>query len=223
MVRTSETEELEVLINRYADGDETLTPAERQRIETELDRSAEANELLASEHRLTDLLRTADPVPNINYDLLATRISAAIPQSPAAVAEREKPVTASRSFWSMPKLALAASLLIAGGVAIPLLMNDGASPVPPLVTNSTGPVIDGSDNNAIAVTTIRAVDDNAPFANATAEGTTTNVTVGPSPALVGRPTGSQYGLRATTNPEPSRVIITPQSENGSSEGPLSPR
>jgi hypothetical protein len=226
VIRSSESDQLEILISRYAAGDDTLTAEERLLVERELDRGAEANELLAGEHRLTELLRTADPVPPINYELLAARISASIPQIPEKSAEAAvitRPMTALRSFWSRPRIALAASVLIAATIAVPLLVNDRETTRPTQVVGVEAPA-GGEGSSSIAVTTIRAVDRGASLAKSQPSGGAANVTVGPSPSLTGRPVGSQYGLGSTTNPQqPSRVVITPESDNGTSDGPLWPR
>lgn len=225
MVRSSEPDELEILISRFAAGDDTLTADERLRVESELDRGAEAHEMLAGEHRLTELLRTADPLPSINYELLAARISANIPQTAdrSAAIENVRPATAARSFWSMPQIALAASVLIATGVAVPLVMNDRGSSGPAKVGGQSM-TSNGTGSPSVAVTTIRAVDGGESLAKSQPVGGATNVTVGPSPSLAGRPTSSRYGLGPTSNPQPpSRVVISPESESGTTESPLSPR
>jgi hypothetical protein len=204
--------ELDILISRYAEGD-ALTPAERERVEKALDTDAAANDLLASEHRLTDLLRSA-PLPEVNYELLATRISASIPQVPV---HGETPATAHRSFWSGSKLALAASVLIAAGVAIPLLNRSGPVDSTPTINRT---MTSGADPVATAAPmTIRAVDGNTAVAT-TAAGTQ-DVTVGPSPALVGRPVADRYA--ETNTNRPAKVVITGENSATPSDNPLAPR
>ncbi|HEV7297827.1 MAG TPA: hypothetical protein VGN72_00560 [Tepidisphaeraceae bacterium] len=208
--------DLEILISRYAEGDDTLTPAERQRVEQALDTDAEANELLAGEHRLTDLLRAA-PLPDVNYELLAARISANIPQ--AAVQTESRPVTASRSFWSGSKLALAASVLIAAGVAIPMLNNDvergNNAPVP----ISTGGA--ESSMTAVAPVTIRAVNGGTTSVAVT-PADAPNVVIGPSPAVAGRPASDRY-TEAPAGNRPAKVVISGENSQPTNDNPLAPR
>jgi len=206
---------LETLISRYAIG-EPLSGAEREQVERELERGAEANEMLATEHRLTELLRMANPLPAIDYDKLAQRISANIPQSPMIAAKTagasadamENPDR--RAIFSWPKLALAASVLIAAGVAVPLLTRDGET------TSGVGGLSSPSPTN-IAVVTVRAVDGGTPIA-ATSGGVST-VTVGPSRALAERP-GTVGNANAATS-RPSNVSIS--GDGGGSDNPLAPR
>ena len=207
--------DLEILISRYAEGDDSLTPAERQRVEHALDTDADANDVLAGEHRLTNLLRAA-PLPEVNYELLAARISANIPNTAAAVIE-PRPATASRSFWTGSKLAMAASVLIAAGVAIPILNRggDGRPGSPGTVVNS-GP---DTSMTAAAPVTIRAMHGGTGVAATPADAA--NVVIGPSPAVAGRPAGDRY-TEASGN-RPAKVVISGETPATAAENPLAPR
>ena len=206
--------DLSSLISRYAAGEE-LSVAERERVERELDGSAEANEMLATEHRLTELLRSA-PVPAVNYDLLAARISASIPAAPAAGdggADGSRMTIGRRPMFSWPRLAMAASVLIAAGVAIPLLNREGGGngADPGGRTRTTG-----SPTNTI---TVRAVDGGASIAS-TPTGVQ-NVTVGPSRSLAERPTAIGHADATTQQQQrPSKVVISGDRDPAGSDNPL---
>jgi anti-sigma factor RsiW len=107
--------DLEFSISQYLDG--SLSPAERSALESRLASDPQARRLL-EEHRKLDQMLKASPMPELRWDLLAGQIS-------AAVAQVEIPVEAQsasrlRMNWmrmAMP-MALAASVLIAAGIAI---------------------------------------------------------------------------------------------------------
>lgn len=115
------SEELEFLISQYADG--TLAEEQRLALEHRLANDPEAQALLAEERSLTDTLRQA-PMPEVRWDRLAESISTAINQ------ETEERV-ARASWWFRHRvpagLAIAASVLVAIGIAVHVLM-PGSSP-----------------------------------------------------------------------------------------------
>jgi anti-sigma factor RsiW len=109
-------EELEFSISQYADG--TLSDEQRLALESRLADDAEAQALLAEDRSLTDLLRSA-PMPEVRWDRLAESISTAI--------DKQMEERAARASWwfrhRIPAgLALAASILLAIGIAIHLLV-----------------------------------------------------------------------------------------------------
>lgn len=211
--------DLETLISRYAAGEE-LPVAERERVERELDKTAEANEMLATEHRLTELLRSTDPLPPINFDRLAKRISANIPQTPAAGTSSTdwsdgSSMKIRRPLLRWSTLALAASVLIAVGVAIPMLSRDsGGGPVGPGI--GRGPTLPTPNETVV---TVRAVDGSGSMAVAPTG--VQNVTVGPSRALAERPTA--IGRADASTSRPSKITISGDRDAGASDNPLSPR
>jgi hypothetical protein len=103
--------ELEFLISQYADG--TLAEADRVAVDRALTSDAGARTMLEEHQALTRLMRAA-PMPEVRWDRLAEMISGAIDDELEARMKRAswliRPV---RSGW----LALAASVLIAGGIA----------------------------------------------------------------------------------------------------------
>ena len=198
--------DLSSLISRYAAGEE-LSAVERERVERELDGSAEPNEMLATEHRLTELLRSA-PVPAINYELLAERISVNIPQVPTTTTGAS-PMRIGRPLFGWPRLALAASVLIAVGAAIPLLNREGGA----------GRSSRSSPTDTI---TVRAVDGGGSVASTPAG--VQNVTVGPSPAVAERPSSIGHADATTQQqPRPSKVVISGDRDGTGSDNPLAPR
>jgi anti-sigma factor RsiW len=106
-------EELEFSISQYIDG--TLGARERDALEERLATDAEARALYAEYESLQRVLAAA-PVPEVDWDQFAARIS-------AAVAREELPQQSYKiSRWLRPaRLAVAASVLMAAGVAFSLL------------------------------------------------------------------------------------------------------
>jgi anti-sigma factor RsiW len=200
-------DKMDILIDAYASG-QTLSPDEREAVERALDNSATANEQLAMEYRLTELLRSA-PLPAVNYDLLAQRISATLP---AAIPSQDtNPSTANRAFWSRSRsiFALAASVLIIAGITIPLLKQNSSGNSPFSAGTSVGP----------RPIVIRAVDSAASIASVPAG--VQNVAIGPSPALA-KSTIGQQGYAELNSKRPSQVVIS--GENiPSDDGLLAPR
>jgi anti-sigma factor RsiW len=116
------SEQLQFQISQYADG--TLPEDHRIELERLLADDTDAQALLADDRSLTDLLRSA-PLPAVRWDRLAESISAAIDQ------QQEQRV-AQATWWVRHRLpsglALAASVLLAIGIAIHFLSPD-RSPV----------------------------------------------------------------------------------------------
>jgi anti-sigma factor RsiW len=115
------SEQLEFLISQYADG--TLGAEERTALEGRLADEAEARRILAEDRSLTDLLRSM-PLPEVDWDRLSTSISESI--------DRELGERVARASWWMRNriptgLALAASVFIALGVAIRILLPSRSS------------------------------------------------------------------------------------------------
>jgi anti-sigma factor RsiW len=105
-----EHDDLEFLISQYADG--TLEEADRGTVERALESDAGARAMLDEHRALTRLVRAA-PLPEVRWDRLAETISGAIDDEMESRMRRAswliRPV---RAGW----LALAASVLIAGGI-----------------------------------------------------------------------------------------------------------
>ena len=108
-------EQLEFEISQYADG--TLPAASVAALERTLESDAEAQAVLAEYRRLDGALAAAPAVPPINYDRLAEHLSAAVARQ--AEVEEERGAAAYRMPWvrAVRGLAIAASLLLAAGIA----------------------------------------------------------------------------------------------------------
>ena len=106
-------DELEFSISQYIDG--TLGARERDALEERLATDAEARAVHAEYESLQRVL-TAAPVPELDWDQFAARIS-------GAVAREELPQQSYKiSRWMRPaRLAIAASVLVAAGLAFTLL------------------------------------------------------------------------------------------------------
>jgi anti-sigma-K factor RskA len=73
-------DEKEFLITQYVDG--TLSPHDRAQIETSLTKDAELRDLLQKHRSLDDILAAAMPLPDIQWDSFARKISAVVAHSP---------------------------------------------------------------------------------------------------------------------------------------------
>lgn len=100
-------EKLQFALSQYADG--TLPPAERPALEKLLAENAAARQLLEEYRRLDALLVRAAVPPAISWERFSQAVSAAIQEPPATY-----PIWAYRPV----QLALAASVLIAIGLAV---------------------------------------------------------------------------------------------------------
>ena len=152
-------DDLEFSISQYLDG--TLPPAERDALETRLGSDAEARALYAEYEALQGALSAA-PMPPVQWDRLADHLFAAV------AAEPEPAQSYRLSRWLRPaRLALAASVLLAGGVAFTLWRAGpgttttttalNPAPVPPLPPAPISIVV--RDAGGTASTPPAAVDD----------------------------------------------------------------
>jgi len=117
-------DELEFSISQYLDG--TLAAAERDALETRLGSDAEARVLFAEYESLQSVLARA-PLPAVQWDRLADHFSAAVAREPMPAQSYKL------SAWIRPaRLALAASVLVAGAIAFSLF---GPKPA------TTGPTV----------------------------------------------------------------------------------
>src|SRR5688500_9430714 len=126
-------DELEFSISQYLDG--TLAEAERSALDERLSRDAEARALLAEYQRLDVTLKAA-PLPQIRWDRLAESIS-------TAVAEQEAPAQSyqiSRWLRSPMRLAVAASAVLALGLAAVVAVRDGQTAHPPSPASAVRPL-----------------------------------------------------------------------------------
>lgn len=134
-------DDLEFLISQYVDG--TLEEAVRADVERRLQTDAAAQVLLKEHRAVTELVRLA-PLPEVRWERLAETISGAIDDEMESRMRRAswliRPV---RAGW----LALAASVLIAGGIAIhfmsgsrnPISVPHGTSPTGTLMVEVSQP------------------------------------------------------------------------------------
>jgi anti-sigma factor RsiW len=200
------SEQLEFTIAQYAADAASLTPDQRSAVEAAVGRDAGLRALLASERKLNDALRQL-PAPDVNFDALLAKVSAAVADEPAHAAAADRGVLF-RIVRSPMRLAAAAAVLIAAGVAVPLVRNAShPSPAPGTHNPAAGPtvVIRSTDNGATdaVATDIKAGDLAAPAGAPVGTPTPTNtVAIAPGPAN-GQPTAHF----AEANPRPGRVEI----------------
>lgn len=174
----------EFLISQYADG--SISDADRAAMDAILAEDAAARDALAEEQRLTEFLRgSSAPMQLVNWDALAEGIS-------AAVAEADEPAQSYRLIpqWIPARLALAASLLIASGIAVSVYMS-----------NHTATVPTGNHQVAVAKPVLMVT---GPLAEAAPNGVM-EVSIGPAPRVAGASDVSLYSSDLVTRP--SRLVI----------------
>src|SRR5438105_9598088 len=136
-------EQLEFSISQYLDG--TLPDEQRSLLERRFEADAEARKLLAEYRALNDVLRIENPMPEMNWERLADRLSASLADEDLpAVSYRIRPR------FSFTALAIAASVLIVIGAGA-LLFRRSPAPAPrptgiaqvdgPHITPTTAPAI----------------------------------------------------------------------------------
>ena len=192
-------DDLEFSISQYVDG--TLADEQRAALEALLAGDRDAQALLAEHQAVTQMLRAA-PLPEVQWDRLAEVIGAAIDEAPSAASQK--------SWWAGRKvtagLALAASVLLAIGIAIHLWLsqNNGGRP-------------DGNPVKVVASSGILTVQ--GPAADRPEGPTVTEISIGP---------GGEYARESTLAPyadeidsRPSRVIIA-SGVNPQSAAPIFP-
>jgi hypothetical protein len=127
-------EQLEFQISQYADG--TLPAAEVAALELTLAGDAEARALLGEFRKLDTLVKTTEmPLPAVDWDRFADHLS-------RAVAEEDRATTSipirPRGAWWVKRVAIAAVVVLAAGVAILWPRHGGRSEI--AVTGPTVPV-----------------------------------------------------------------------------------
>ena len=170
-------DELEFSISQYLDG--TLAAAERDALDERLATDAEARAILAEYEAVQSALAAA-PLPDVRWDRLAAEIS-------AGVAREELPADSYKlSRWFSPaKLAIAASLLVAGGIGFSILRNQ----------------VQDKPTEPIKI----VVDDSGEPTPAALE-PIMQIAVGPSPAAADEPIVLRYADDGVVQ-RPSRVVI----------------
>ena len=166
-------EDLEYSISQYVDG--SLPAAEKAALEKRLAEDADARAMLEEYRKLDEAIRaSATPMPEIDWDALAGRISNAVAEQNEAN-ESFKIERVRRSPWVVRAswMALAASVLIVAGIAIHLMRPTPGTPIGdpgPLARNSSadihGPQAEPATGPSVAEVTITAP---AQFADASRE------------------------------------------------------
>ena len=114
-------EQLEFQISQYADG--TLPATEVAALEELLKTDAEARAMLDTYRRLDLVLKNEWALPEMNWDRLATHISARVAQEDAAANDANRSYRIAWPTWG--RVAIAAMLLIAIGLAFLHLLPRG--------------------------------------------------------------------------------------------------
>jgi anti-sigma factor RsiW len=114
------SQDLEFLIAQYLDG--SLPARERSDLERRLADDPAAARFLEEQRKLDRALNDVGPMPAINWDALALRISAAVAMAPAPVRRHKRPRA-----WVGAAVALAACVLVVAGIAL-LMARPAASP-----------------------------------------------------------------------------------------------
>jgi len=217
-------DELEFLVSQYAEGDGALlTATERDAVERELATSADARAMLAAERRLGELLvaEAGDVPADVDFAALSRRVSTAVALAPAPEVATPAAASAQRSRWFSPvRMALAASVLVAAGVAIPLLSRQ--SNIDPTV-NVGGPGGVATNSGKTEGTLIRKVDAPTDTAVATAVDGTDAAKRAVVAEVKAGPTAAQAARVAdATLQRPSRVVIAPDTQPAQDAAPAAP-
>jgi len=124
------TEDLEFSISQYID--DSLPPLEMAALEQRFATDVEARRLLDEYQRLNAIVKGAPDFPEINWKLLAVRIS-------DAVAEEEAPVRNYSMKWAAwtARAAVAAAVVLAAGV---YFRGSTSAPVNPVSVNTPAAV-----------------------------------------------------------------------------------
>jgi len=192
-------DELEFALSQYHD--DTLPPLERSALDEVLATDTEARQILASYARLDAIVKQTPGASQLDWHRLQNQIS-------KSLASEELPVRKYRiGGGAMRWLAIAAAVLIAFGIAVPMMNRTG---------RGTGrmAIEINPPGGAVAVssgTTVEVTDHSQPGAQQVAE-----VSVGPSPSLASAGGGMQYNDVFMTRP--SHVVIA-VSEDAAQEMP----
>ena len=175
-------DQLEFSITQYLDG--SLPESQRVALMERLEKDPEARELLEEHRRLDNVFGRAS-LPAFQLEAFSKQLLEAIAQAPAPEVEQPSlrmPWVGVRS-WT----AIAASVLIASGLAIAILSHGrngtGSNPVHHELTASAG---------FVTVT--------GPVAEATSTSDDVQVSVGPSKAIAGESTLSRYSADLVMRP-----------------------
>jgi len=175
-------DQLEFSITQYLDG--SLPEAERVALMERLEKDPEARELLEEHRRLDGLLGRAS-LPAFELEAFSKQLSEAIAQAPAPEVEQRS----LRMPWVGVRgwMAIAASLMIASGLAIAILSHgrNGTTSIP---------VHHEMTASASFVTVT------GPVAEATSGSDDVQVSVGPSKAIAGESTLSRYSADLVMRP-----------------------
>ncbi|HVT90520.1 MAG TPA: hypothetical protein VHD56_16820 [Tepidisphaeraceae bacterium] len=125
-------EELEYAISQYIDG--ILPPLERSALEERLATDAEARAILGEYQQLNSAIKQSMPMPSIQWDRLAEQIGRALDEEEAPTQNYKL-----HSAQWVRRLAIAAAILLAVGVSIPMLRRPGTNPAPTGLAVISGP------------------------------------------------------------------------------------
>ena len=185
-------DELEFSISQYLDG--TLAADQHAALEERLATDADVRALYAEYQSLQGVLKTSLPLPGVDWDTFASRVS-------AAVEREEMPAQSykiSRWFSRPMQFAIAASVLVAGGIALTLMRPSG-----------TGDPGTSPGNMAVAPTQIVLIDAPAasPDDNAVSSAPPAlSVAIVPPTADDGRPTVLRYADSVVHRPSRAMIV-----------------
>ena len=150
-------EQTQILLSQYADG--TLPDEDRASVESLILSDSEAQAFLSDDRNFTELLRSA-PLPDIRWDRLAASISSVIDRD---AGERDDAMTSRLRIGRPAILTIAASVLLAAGVGVHLLVGRFSSVPNPVQSVATagrlevqGPTPDAPGGNAVIQIAISA-------------------------------------------------------------------
>ena len=208
------TEELTISIAQFADG--TLPDAERTRVEALLENHAELQSLYAEEQSLTALLRS-DPLPNLDWDKLASRFSSAVDDGLQEHVDRASWAMrfqrATSYFGARGMVAAAASFIIGLGLTT-YMMRPGPTPI----ADNLHLIHAGIDHPAPPTSVALVVDgpqEDRPIGRAVEE-----ISIGPGGTYATASAPSPYSEEISARP--ARVMIAAEAPPEQASSPAAP-
>lgn len=209
------SETVEFTISQYADG--SLLPAERAEVERLLQSDEAARALLAEYQQLNATLDAhLPPLPAVQWENLADHLSAAIDEAEAARHSRAYRLPAWTQHFA-PRLALAASLLVASGVGIAVYFHGGAGSSTITTTPKIAQVTAPTSHDPVVAIARPATPGIVVFktsGEASASAAAIDVRIGPGAAVRDEPIVVRYNDDLISRPSRLAVAsgVTPTSE-----------
>ncbi len=202
-------EQLQFAISQYVDG--TLPPTEAAALEKRLKEDPAARKLLQEYRRINDLIDVALPAPEVDWDQLSTKISAAIDrEASSSPTVQEQPATYRMWGYAWKPLAMAAAVLVCATVAVVAIKSgsDSDRPTSPVAVNPTAVSTEtgrGHEPTAVAMANIQVLTAEKPAGQGVLEVQIGPPSQGVSTARLYPETSSDYSPSVSIAGDPSRM------------------